>query len=72
MKMIRNYNYLRSVYKNHEFVWGSRMRSGCITLRVGVDNVFDKRYWASAAGVSGGWLNMGSPRSVSLSAQFEF
>ncbi|WP_454677706.1 hypothetical protein [Achromobacter marplatensis] len=48
------------------------MRSGCITLRVGVDNVFDKRYWASAAGVSGGWLNMGNPRSVSLSAQYEF
>ena len=43
-----------------------------ITLRAGVDNVFDKRYWASAAGVGGGWLNMGSPRSVSLSAQFEF
>lgn len=43
-----------------------------VTMRVGVNNVFDKRYWASAAGVSGGWLNMGSPRSVSLSAQFEF
>lgn len=43
-----------------------------VTLRLGVDNVFDKRYWASAAGVSGGWLNMGSPRSVSLSAQFDF
>ncbi|KAG0940809.1 hypothetical protein G6F31_015101 [Rhizopus arrhizus] len=33
-------------------------------VALNINNVFDKRYWASAAGVSGGSLNMGSPRSA--------
>ncbi|QEI07512.1 TonB-dependent receptor [Pigmentiphaga aceris] len=40
-----------------------------IVLRANVYNVFDKQYWASA---SGGWLNVGTPRTIMLSAQFDF
>ena len=43
-----------------------------VVLRANLDNVFDRRYWASAAGVGGGWLNVGSPRSARFSAQVDF
>ena len=43
-----------------------------VVLRANLDNVFDRCYWASAAGVGGGWLNVGSPRSARFSAQVDF
>lgn len=40
-----------------------------VVLRLNVDNVLDKNYWAAA---SRGVLTMGSPRTVRLSASFDF
>ncbi|MNV66669.1 Ferrichrome receptor FcuA precursor [compost metagenome] len=40
-----------------------------VTLRAAVNNVFGKDYWSSA---SEGYLRLGSPRSVMLSASIDF
>ncbi|MBP1202118.1 iron complex outermembrane receptor protein [Duganella sp. 1411] len=43
------------------------------TLRARVDNLTDKSYWASAGGAQGsGYLVLGAPRSLSLTASTEF
>lgn len=43
-----------------------------VTLRVAVENVADKRYWASAVGTFGSELNAGAPRTLQLSASLAF
>jgi iron complex outermembrane receptor protein len=44
-----------------------------VVLRVRVDNVADKNYWASAGGSSGaGYLVLGAPRTFALTASTEF
>ncbi|SDN91066.1 iron complex outermembrane recepter protein [Rhodoferax sp. OV413] len=44
-----------------------------VTLRLRVDNLANKSYWASVGGYSGyGYLVAGAPRSVNLSASFDF
>lgn len=43
------------------------------TFRARVDNVANKKYWASVGGYPGyGYLNAGAPRSVTLSASVDF
>ncbi|MES2260543.1 MAG: TonB-dependent receptor [Pseudomonadota bacterium] len=44
-----------------------------VTLRARVDNLADKNYWASAGGYPGsGYLVLGAPRTVVLSASLDF
>jgi len=44
-----------------------------VTFRARIDNVADKNYWASAGGYPGsGYLVLGSPRTVVLSATVDF
>jgi len=44
-----------------------------VTLRARVDNLTDKSYWASAGGYPGsGYLVLGAPRTVTVSASVDF
>jgi len=44
-----------------------------VTLRLRVDNAANRNYWASAGGYPGaGYLVLGAPRSVSLTASVDF
>lgn len=44
-----------------------------VTLRARVDNLFDRDYWASSGGYPGqGYLVVGAPRTVGLSASVDF
>lgn len=44
-----------------------------LTLRARVNNVFDRDYWASAGGFeNNGYLVLGAPRVISLSASMDF
>ena len=43
-----------------------------LTLRVGVDNVANKRYWASAFETFGASLLQGQPRTFKMSASVDF
>lgn len=44
-----------------------------VTLRLRIDNVADKSYWASVGGYPGsGYLTVSAPRTVSLSASVDF
>jgi iron complex outermembrane receptor protein len=44
-----------------------------VTLRARVDNLTDRNYWASAGGYPGsGYLVLGAPRTVSVSATVDF
>lgn len=44
-----------------------------LTLRARVDNVLDKRYWASVGGYPGSnYLVQSAPRTFSLSASVDF
>jgi iron complex outermembrane receptor protein len=44
-----------------------------VTFRARVDNIADKNYWASAGGYPGsGYLVLGAPRTVTVSATFDF
>ncbi|WAC74796.1 TonB-dependent receptor [Roseateles sp. SL47] len=44
-----------------------------VTLRARVDNVADRRYWASSGGYPGsGYLVLGTPRSFSLNASLDY
>lgn len=43
-----------------------------VTLRVAVENIANKRYWASAVGTFGSELNAGAARTVQLSASLAF
>lgn len=50
----------------------TRIAGKATTLRLGVDNVFDKFYWRDVTQSLGGYLFPGAPRTVTLSAQFDF
>ena len=51
----------------------TRIAERNVTLRARVDNVADKNYWASAGGYPGsGYLVLGAPRTVALSASIDF
>lgn len=52
--------------------YGLKMGSTNVTLRARVDNVFDKFYWRDVTQQLGGYLLPGAPRTVRLSAQFDF
>jgi iron complex outermembrane receptor protein len=53
--------------------YNTRFMERDLTLRARVDNVTDKDYWASAGGYPGsGYLVLGSPRSVVVSATMGF
>ncbi|MDR0225455.1 MAG: TonB-dependent receptor [Burkholderiaceae bacterium] len=44
-----------------------------LTLRLRVDNVTDRNYWASVGGYPGsGYMTLGAPRTFSLSASMDF
>ncbi len=44
-----------------------------VPLRLRIDNVADKNYWASVGGYPGsGYLTVSAPRTVSLSASVDF
>ena len=44
-----------------------------VTLRGRIDNLTDRRYWASVGGYPGaGYLNAGAPRTVTLSTSVDF
>jgi len=44
-----------------------------LTIRAGIDNVANQNYWSSAGGYPGaGYLTIGTPRTVKLSASFNF
>ena len=44
-----------------------------VTLRARVDNLFDRKYWASSGGYpNSGYLVVGGPRTFSLSASVDF
>ncbi|ANH68006.1 TonB-dependent siderophore receptor [Mitsuaria sp. 7] len=49
------------------------VRGHLVTLRARVDNVADRSYWASSGGFPGsGYLVLGTPRTVSVNASFEY
>ena len=44
-----------------------------LTLRARLDNVTDRSYWASAGGFPGaGYLTIGNPRTLTVSASLDF
>ena len=44
-----------------------------VTLRARLDNVADKNYWASVGGYTeNGYLVVGAPRTLTLSASVDF
>ena len=44
-----------------------------VTLRAGVSNVLNRNYWASSGGYPGaGYLTLGAPRTLSVSATFAY
>ena len=52
--------------------WATRLAGASTTLRVGVNNVFDKFYWRDVTPALGGYLLPGAPRTFRASAQFDF
>ncbi|OOE84042.1 TonB-dependent siderophore receptor [Salinivibrio sp. PR6] len=53
--------------------YGMKVGDNALTLRARIDNVTDKNYWASAGGYPGSnYLVQGSPRTVVLSASYDF
>lgn len=51
----------------------TEMQGKLVTLRLRIDNVADKNYWASVGGYPGsGYLTVSAPRTVSLSASVDF
>ena len=53
--------------------WLVDVQERLVTLRLRVDNVTGKDYWASAGGYpNSGYLVVGAPRTVSLSASIDF
>jgi iron complex outermembrane receptor protein len=53
--------------------YATRIMDRDLTLRARIDNAFDRNYWASAGGYPGaGYLVLGAPRSVSVSASVDF
>ena len=52
--------------------YGMKLGASNVTLRARVDNLFDKFYWRDVTQDLGGYLLPGAPRTVRLSAQFDF
>jgi len=53
--------------------YATRILDRAVTLRLRVNNVADKNYWASAGGFPGsGYLVVGAPRTVTLSGTVDF
>jgi len=53
--------------------WRTRVMERDVTLRARVDNVTDKKYWASAGGYpTYGYLVAGAPRTLAVSATVDF
>eukprot|EP01034_Spumella_vulgaris_P024849 gene24849-31237_t len=53
--------------------YATRIAERNVTLRARIDNLADKRYWASAGGYPGsGYLVLGAPRTVTVSATADF
>ena len=52
--------------------YATRLAGATTTLRLGVNNVFDKFYWRDVTPALGGYLLTGAPRTVRASAQFDF
>lgn len=51
----------------------TRIMDRDVTFRARVDNLFDRNYWASAGGYPGsGYLVLGAPRTVTVSATIDF
>ena len=51
----------------------TRIADRDVTLRARVDNLFDRNYWASAGGYPGfGYLVLGAPRTLAVSATVDF
>ena len=42
------------------------------TIRANIDNLADKFYWRDVSPLLGGYLLPGAPRTVRVSAQFDF
>lgn len=53
--------------------YASRIADRAVTFRARIDNAADKNYWASAGGYPGsGYLVLGAPRTVVVSATVDF
>lgn len=52
--------------------YATRVGGAPATLRLHVDNVFDKFYWREASQTLGGYLFPGAPRTIRVTAQFDF
>lgn len=52
--------------------YGMRIGGVATILRANVDNVTDKFYWRDVSPLLGGYLLPGAPRTVKVSAQFDF
>jgi iron complex outermembrane receptor protein len=53
--------------------YATRVMDRDVSLRARVDNAFDRNYWASAGGYPGyGYLVLGAPRTLTLSATVDF
>ena len=52
--------------------YGLKMGATNVTLRARIDNLADKFYWRDVTQQLGGYLLPGAPRTVRLSAQFDF
>jgi iron complex outermembrane receptor protein len=53
--------------------YATRIADRAVTLRARIDNATNKNYWASAGGYPGsGYLVLGAPRTVAVSAAIEF
>jgi iron complex outermembrane receptor protein len=53
--------------------YATRVADKDVTLRARIDNVANRSYWASAGGYPGyGYLVLGAPRTVSVSASVDF
>jgi len=49
--------------------YGFQAGSQAVVLRANIENLADKNYWASA---TGGYLTLGAPRTLTLSATVDF
>jgi iron complex outermembrane receptor protein len=52
--------------------YGTQIAGTATTLRLNVDNVFDRFYWRDVTQSLGGYLLPGAPRIYKISAQFDF
>jgi iron complex outermembrane receptor protein len=52
--------------------YGMKLGATNVTLRARVDNLFNKFYWRDVTQDLGGYLLPGAPRTMRLSAQFDF